>query len=214
MRRPTAAKPRILTMAKIKLGAGTLLAPLPAVLVTCGDSENANIITIAWTGILCTKPPVMYISVRPERYSYGIIKEKGEFAVNLTTSAMVRQTDLCGVKTGASGDKFKMSGLHKTDSFMISAPIIEESPLSLECRVRKIIPMGTHDIITADILCADADERYIDSKGKLNLQQSGIMAYSHGEYFSLGKKLGSFGFTVAKKKHGKKTYGVKGAKHK
>lgn len=188
-------------MGKIKLGAGTLLAPLPAVLVTCGDSERANIITIAWTGILCTRPPVLYISVRPERYSYGIIREKGEFAVNLTTSAMVRQTDLCGVKSGASQDKFKLSGLHKEEAFMIAAPIIEESPLSLECKVREIIPMGSHDIFTADILCADADERYIDSKGKLNLQQSGIMAYSHGEYFSLGRKLGSFGFTAAKK-HG------------
>ena len=173
-------------MSKIKLNAGTLLAPLPAALVTCGDMETSNIITIAWTGIINTKPPMTYISVRPTRHSHKIISEKGEFAINLTTSAMVRQTDL--------------SGFHKCPASMISAPLIEESPLSLECRVVDVKPLGSHDMFIAEILCTDVDEKYLDSKGKINLQQSGIMAYSHGEYFSLGRKLGSFGYSVAKKK--------------
>lgn len=187
-------------MPKIKLNAGTLLAPLPAALVTCGDMETSNIITIAWTGIINTKPPMTYISVRPTRHSHKIISEKGEFAINLTTSAMVRQTDLCGVRSGAQHDKFRLSGFHKCPASMISAPLIEESPLSLECRVVDAKPLGSHDMFIAEILCTDVDEKYLDSKGKINLQQSGIMAYSHGEYFSLGRKLGSFGYSVAKKK--------------
>ena len=187
-------------MGKVKLNPGTLLAPLPAALVTCGDEENANVLTIAWTGILCTKPPMTYISVRPTRHSHKIISETGEFAINLTTSAMVRETDLCGVKSGANTDKFKLCGLHKAPASVISAPLIEESPLSLECRVVKVIPLGSHDMFMAEILCTDVDDKYLDSKGKINLQQSGIMAYSHGEYFALGRKLGSFGYSVAKKK--------------
>lgn len=186
-------------MSKIKLSPGAVMAPLPACLVTCGDEEASNVLTVAWTGILCTRPPVTYISVRPERYSHKIISEKREFAINLTSSILVRKTDLCGVKSGNDTDKFKLAGLHKEKAFMIEAPIIEESPLSLECKVRDIISLGSHDMFIADILCIDADERYIDSKGKINLSQAGMLAYSHGEYFALGRKIGDFGFSVRKK---------------
>jgi len=186
-------------MSRTTLGGGTLLSPLPAVLVACGDMEKSNVLTVAWTGIACTKPPVLSISVRPERYSYGIIKEAGEFTVNLVTSKMAREVDLCGVKSGRDTDKFTLCGFHRVKSQKIGCPTIDESPLTLECRVREIIPLGSHDMFLADIVAASADSRYMDSKGKLNLQQAGLLAYSHGEYFSLGRKLGDFGFSVRKK---------------
>lgn len=186
------------------LNAGTLLAPLPAVMVTCGTVEKANVMTVAWTGIINTKPPMTYISVRPTRYSYGIIKESGEFVINLTTSKMVRETDFCGVKSGRDTDKIKRCGLHITAAERVAAPVIEESPLALECRVAEIKPLGSHDMFIAEILAVNADGRYIDSKGKINLNQAGLMAYSHGEYFALGRKLGSFGYSVARKKRAPK----------
>lgn len=192
-------------MAKIFWNGGTLLSPVPPVMVTCGTIEKPNIITIGWTGIVNTKPPMTYISVRPERYSYGIIKDTGEFAINLTTSALVKNADFCGVKTGAKVDKFEKCGFHKIAAHKINVPIIEESPLSLECIVKQIIPLGSHDMFLAEIVGADIDEKYIDSKGKLNLQQCGLAAYAHGEYFALGRKLGDFGFSVRKKKKHKKT---------
>ena len=181
------------------LNAGTLLAPLPAVMVSCGTLEKANVLTVAWTGIVNTKPPMTYISVRPTRYSYGIIKESGEFVINLTTSKMVRETDFCGVKSGKDTDKLKKCGLHIEAATAVSAPIVSESPLSLECRVVEIKPLGSHDMFLAEIAAVNVDGRYIDSKGKINLNQAGLMAYSHGEYFSLGRKLGSFGYSVAKR---------------
>ena len=174
-------------MGKVFWNGGTLLSPVPPVMVSCGTLEKPNIITIGWTGIVNTKPPMTYISVRPERYSYNIIKESGEFAINLTTSALVKKADVCGVKTGA------------IPAEKIKAPLIEESPLSLECKVKQIIHLGTHDMFLAEIVGADIEERYIDSKGKLNLQQCGLAAYAHGEYFALGRKLGDFGFSVRKK---------------
>lgn len=180
--------------------AGTLLAPLPAVMVSCGTIEKANVMTAAWTGIINTKPPMAYVSIRPSRHSYGIIKESGEFVINLTTSKMVRETDLCGVKSGRDFDKIKKCGLHTEPASRVSAPVISESPLSLECRVKEIKPLGSHDMFIAEILAVSADGRYIDSKGKINLGQAGLMAYSHGEYFSLGRKLGSFGYSVRRKK--------------
>ncbi len=180
------------------LNAGTLLAPLPAVMVSCGTLEKANVLTVAWTGVINTKPPMTYISVRPTRHSYGIIKESGEFVINLTTSKMVRETDLCGVKSGKDTDKIKKCGLHLAEATAVKAPVIEESPLSLECRVTEIKPLGSHDMFIAEILAVNVDGRYIDSKGKINLNQAGLMAYSHGEYFSLGRKLGSFGYSVTK----------------
>lgn len=184
------------------LNSGTLLAPLPAVMVSCGTPEKANVLTVAWTGILNTKPPMTYISVRPTRHSYGIIKESGEFVINLTTSKMVRETDFCGVKSGRDTDKLKKCGLHPAAASAVKAPLIEESPLALECRVTEIKPFGSHDMFIAEILAVNVDGRYIDSKGKINLNQAGLMAYSHGEYFALGRKLGSFGYSVAK--HGAK----------
>ena len=192
-------KPKIEYGRKI-LNAATLLAPLPAVMVSCGTLDKANVLTVAWTGIVNTKPPMTYISVRPTRYSYGIIKESGEFVINLTTSKMVRETDFCGVKSGKDTDKLKKCGLHIEAATAVSAPIVSESPLSLECKVVDIKPLGSHDMFLAEIVAVNVDGRYIDSKGKINLNQAGLMAYSHGEYFSLGRKLGSFGYSVAKKK--------------
>lgn len=191
-------KPKIEYGRKI-LNAGTLLAPLPAVMVSCGTLEKANVLTAAWTGIVNTKPPMTYISVRPTRYSYGIIKESGEFVINLTTSKTVRETDFCGVKSGKDTDKLKKCGLHIEPASAVSAPVIRESPLSLECRVVEIKPLGSHDMFLAEIVAVNVDGRYIDSKGKINLNQAGLMAYSHGEYFSLGRKLGSFGYSAAKR---------------
>lgn len=187
-------------MGKIVLKAGTLLAPLPAALVSCGTEGKANVLTVAWTGIINTQPPMTYISVRPSRHSYNIIKETGEFVINLTTSKLVRETDFCGVRSGKDMDKLKKCRLHTEKASVVSAQLIAEAPLSLECKVKEIKPLGTHDMFIAEIVAVDVDERYIDSKGKINLQQAGIMAYSHGEYFALGRKLGSFGYSVAKKK--------------
>lgn len=186
-------------MPKISLKAGTLLAPLPAVLVTCGTKEKANVLTIAWTGIINTIPPMTYISVRPERHSYSIIKETGEFVINLTTSAMAKETDFCGVRSGRDIDKISRCRLHLTAGETVNAPVIEESPLSLECRVTEIKELGSHHMFIAEITKVRLEERFMDSKGKINLQQAGLMAYSHGEYFSLGRKLGDFGFSVRKK---------------
>lgn len=191
------------------LNAGALLAPLPAVLVSCGTAEKANVLTVAWTGIICTHPAMTYISLRPSRYSYGIIRETGEFVINLTTSKMVRETDLCGVKSGRDADKIKVCGLHTEPSFKVKAPAISESPLSLECKVKQIIPLGSHDMFMAEILAVNADGRYIDSKGKINLQQAGLMAYSHGEYFALGRKLGSFGYSAAKRSAKRRSHSKK-----
>lgn len=179
---------------------GALLAPVPPVLVTCGTAENTNILTVGWTGICATHPPMTYISVRPTRHSYGIIKETGEFAVNLTTTAMVRTADFCGVRSGRDTDKIKACGLHLIQTDFAAVPVLEESPVSLVCKVRQIIPLGSHDMFLAEIVGTAVGERYIDSKGKLNLQQSGLLAYAHGEYFALGRKCGSFGFSVQKKR--------------
>ena len=191
-------------MRKVSWKGGTLLAPLPAVMVTCGDMDNSNIITIAWTGIVNSHPPMTYISVRPERYSYGIIKESGEFAINLTTSELARQADHLGIHTGRKINKFKVSGLTKEEASVISCPLIAESPLSLECRVTEIKPLGSHDMFLAEIVAVDANEELIDGAGKLRLERARLAAFAHGEYFELGRSLGKFGFSVAKKKKKKK----------
>lgn len=198
MSRNSSKKPEI-EYGRKTLKAGALIAPLPAAMVSCGTLEKPNVLTIAWTGIVNTRPPMTYISVRPERYSYGIIKESGEFVINLTTSKMVRETDFCGVKSGKDIDKLKKCGLHAEQSCKVSAPTVSESPLSLECRVKEIKQLGSHDMFIAEILAVNVDGRYIDSKGKINLNQAGLMAYAHGEYFALGRKLGSFGYSIKKK---------------
>ena len=190
-------------MSKIKWKGGALLAPVPPAMVTCSDGEKDNIITIAWTGIVNTNPPKTYISVRPSRHSYEMIKKSGVFAINLTTEELVRSADWCGVYTGAKVDKFQECKLTREAATEIDCPLIAESPLSLECRVTDIIPMGTHHMFLADIVAVDVDESLIDDKGKLNLQRAHLAAYAHGDYFGLGKRLGSFGFSVAKKKHKK-----------
>lgn len=187
-------------MAKQFWKGSALLAPVPAALVTCGNMEKCNVLTIGWTGIVCTRPPMTYISVRPERYSHDIIKDSGEFVINLTTSAMVCETDFCGVKSGRDMDKLEKCGFHTEPAANVSVPIITECPVSLECRVSEVKPLGSHTMFLAEIVGVDVDERYIDSKGKLNLQQCGLAAYAHGEYFALGRKLGDFGFSVRKKK--------------
>ena len=187
-------------MSKIEWKGGALLAPVPPVLVTCGSLEKPNIMTVGWTGILNTKPPKTYISVRPERYSHALIKESGEFVINLTTEKLVRQTDFCGVRSGKTVDKFKVCDLHAEPSANLSCPSLVESPLSLECRVTDCISLGSHDMFMADIVGITVDESLIDADGKLHLDKCGLLAYAHGEYFGLGKKLGSFGYSVRKKK--------------
>ena len=192
-------------MARRTLKAGTLLAPLPAVMATVGDMENSNIITVAWCGILSSDPPRAYISVRPSRHSHKLLTERGEFVINLTTEALARATDFSGIYTGAKVDKFERLGLTKLKSECVAPPAIAESPLSLECRVFEVISMGTHDVFMADILSVSADEEYFDEDGKLRLDKSGLIAYSHGEYYKLGKKIGKFGFSATKKKKRRQT---------
>ena len=187
-------------MAKVKGRGGALLAPVPPVMVSCGDMDKSNIVTVAWTGILNTIPPKTYISLRPSRYSYEIIKEKGEFVINLTPAELIRTADSCGVYTGRKVDKFAKYSLTKTEAFEVAAPLIGECPLSLECRVTDIIPLGSHDMFIADIVAVDVDETLLDKEGKLCLGRAHLAAFAHGEYFELGKKIGSFGFSVKKKK--------------
>ena len=197
-------------MKKVKWKGGTLLAPVPPVMVSCGDMENSNIITVAWTGIINSDPPKTYISVRPSRHSYKIIKERGEFVINLTPSRLVRSADYCGIFTGKNVDKFAKCNLNKEEANEVSAPLIAECPVALECKVCDIVPLGTHDMFIADIVAVDIDESLIDEKGKLHLEKAGLTAYAHGDYFALGKKIGSFGFS-AKKKNSKKS-GMKNKK--
>lgn len=178
----------------------TTLAPIPPVMVTCGTMSASNIITIAWTGIVNTIPPMTYISVRKERHSHEIIKQSGEFVINLTTADLVRAADFCGVRSGATIDKFKEVSLHKGAVSVLECPCIEESPINLECRVKQIIELGSHDMFLAEIVAVNVASELIDASGKLRLDKSGLCAFAHGEYFELGKSLGTFGFSVQKKK--------------
>lgn len=189
-------------MTKVSWRPGTMIYPLPAVLVTCGSTpEDWNMLTVAWTGTICSDPAMCYISVRPERYSYPLIKKNMEFTINLTTADMARATDWAGVRSGANYNKWKETGLTPIPGEKVSSPTIEESPLSIECRVKSIVSLGTHDMFIADVLNVRADERFIDPEtGKFSLESSGIMAYSHGSYYELGKHLGNFGFSVKKTK--------------
>lgn len=191
-------------MAKIKWKGGALIAPLPPVMVSSGDMENSNILTVAWTGIINTIPPKTYISVRPSRHSYNMIKESGEFVINLTPASLVKTADYCGIYTGAKVDKFAKCNLTKEAATEVSCPLIGESPLSLECKVTEIIPLGTHDMFLADIVAVDVEDSLLDKEGKLHIDRAGLAAYAHGEYFELGKKIGKFGFSATKKKKGGK----------
>ncbi len=187
-------------MAKRVWKPGTFIYPIPAVLVTSGNMENSNILTVAWTGILNTNPAMVYISVRPERYSYNLIKENKEFAINLTTEKLAFATDWCGVRSGAKYDKFKEMKLTKEKANFIKAPLIKESPVSIECKIIKEENLGSHTLFTAEVLSIDADEQYFDEKGAFDISKCKLIAYANGNYYSLGKKVGKFGYSVAKKK--------------
>lgn len=177
-----------------------ITSPVPPTLVSCAYGDIKNVFTVAWTGILCTQPPVTYISVRPERYSYELISKSKEFVINLATQEMVRAVDICGVKSGRKVDKFELTGLSTDSASKVTAPIIVQSPVNIECRVRETVKLGTHDMFIADIIALDIANELIDENGRLALEKAGLLAYSHGEYFGLGKKLGSFGYSVRKKK--------------
>lgn len=193
-------------MAKAKWKAGTFIYPMPAVMVTCGTMEKANIITVAWTGILNTNPAICYISVRPERYSHDIIKENGEFVINLTTKQLTYATDWCGVKSGRDVDKFKEMHLTKEKGNFVKAPLIKESPVSVECKVKQIVPLGSHDMFMAEVLSIDADERFIDKNGAFDISKCDLIAYANGGYYSLDKKIGKFGYSVQKKQNSNKNH--------
>lgn len=181
---------------------GNLIYPLPALMVSCGnESDGYNIITVSWGGTVCTNPPMCSISIRPERHSYDIIKKSGEFVVNLSTARLAKATDWCGVKSGRDFDKFKTLNLTPMKASEVDAPLILESPVNLECKVKQIIPLGSHDLFLAEILVVNVDTNLIDPKTqKLMLYKAGLMHYSHGFYYRQGEKIGQFGFSVKKKK--------------
>lgn len=187
-------------MSKQNWKPGNMLYPVPAVMVSCKrPGEKPNIITVAWAGTVCTAPAMLSISVRPERYSYDIIKETGEFVVNLVNKELVYATDYCGVKSGRDEDKFAKMKLTPQESVHIGAPGIVESPVNIECKVKQILPLGSHHMFVAEVMGVSIDEKYMDETGKFNLNASGLVSYSHGEYFQLGEKLGKFGYSVKKK---------------
>lgn len=182
--------------------AGTVLYPLPAVLVSCGATpEEYNLLTVAWTGTVCTSPPMCYISVRPERHSYEIIRRTGEFVINLATEEMARAVDWCGVRSGRDFDKFLETGLTPARAGTVAAPIVAEAPVNIECRVRQQLPLGSHDMFLAEVVDVQVDSRYIDPEsGRFELERARLIAYSHGEYFTLGEAIGHFGWSVRRKK--------------
>ena len=180
---------------------GKLLYPLPAVMVSVTDGQgNDNIITVAWTGTICTNPPMVYISVRPSRYSYEMLKKTGEFVINLTTEELVFATDYCGVRSGRDVDKFKEAHLTKEPAQFVKAPMIKESPVSIECRVTEVKELGSHHMFLAEVLAVHAQQEYIDKNNKFQLNKAKPIVYSHGEYLGTGKSLGTFGYSVKKRK--------------
>ncbi len=187
-------------MAKQTWKPGNMLYPVPAVMVSCGrENEKPNIITVAWAGTICSTPAMVSISIRPTRYSYQIIKETGEFVMNLVTKKLTFAADYCGVKSGREIDKYHEMKLTVSESKVIRAPGIEESPVNIECRVIEIKPLGTHDMFIAEVVSVNVDDQYMDEKNKFNLNSTGLIAYSHGEYYELGKSIGKFGYSVKKK---------------
>lgn len=179
---------------------GNMLYPVPAVLVSVGNMEEKNVFTVAWCGTVCTNPPMLYISVRPERYSYDFISKSKEFVVNLTTKKLAFATDYAGVKSGKDTDKFKDLNLTAIESKYVKAPSIDESPVNIECKVKEEIKLGSHTMFLADVLGVTVDASYIDEKGKFDLKKADVITYSHGEYYGLGEYLGKFGYSVKKKK--------------
>ena len=189
-------------MSKIKWKGGALIAPVPPAMISCGrvSDGTANIITVAWTGITNTVPPKTYISVRPSRYSYDLIKERGEFVINLTPAHLTKEADYCGIYTGKKVNKFEKCKLTKVKGTQVDTPMIGECPISIECRVTDIISLGSHDMFMADIVAINVDEELFDKEGKMHFEKAGLIAYAHGEYYELGKKIGRFGFSTDKKK--------------
>ena len=187
---------------------GNMLYPVPAVMVTVQDAEGkSNIITIAWTGTVCTNPPMLYISVRPERYSYHMLEETGEFVVNMTTKKLAKAADYCGVRSGRDVDKWKETGLTPEKAQAVNVPLIAESPVNIECRVKDVLKLGSHHMFLAEVLAVDVDESLLDMGGRLALEKAEPVVYSHGEYYGLSELMGTFGWSVRKKKrgvHGKK----------
>lgn len=181
---------------------GNMLYPLPAVMVSCQrPGEAPNIITCAWTGTVCSDPAMVYISVRPSRYSHGIIRDTGEFVINLVNRKLTRSMDLCGVRSGREVDKFSLCHLTAVPSQSVGAPSIGESPVSIECKVTQVLPLGSHDMFLANVAAVTVDGRLLDEKGAFHLNRAGLTAYSHGGYFTLGERLGKFGYSVRKKRN-------------
>ncbi len=186
-------------MSRRTFNPGTLTAPLPPALVTVGQGEHANVLTVAWTGILCSTPPKTYIAVRPSRHSHKLLLESGEFVIHLPSDTMMRAVDYCGIYTGAKVNKFQVCGFTTCDSTAVSAPTIEQCPLALECRVYAVRSLGTHDVFEADIVSVSCDESLLDEKGKIHMERAHLLAYAHGEYYALGRRLGVFGCSTDKK---------------
>ena len=186
-------------MAKVCWKAVTMLAPVPPALISCGTMEKPNVMTAAWTGIICTEPTLVYVSIRPSRYSNELIRENGEFVINIPTTKLAKAVDLCGVKSGRVFDKFKLAGITAAACHKINAPQVAESPISLECKVKEITPYGTHDMFLAEVVAVDVEEAYINGQQALDLQKAGLLAYAHGFYYGLGRKIGKFGWSVEKK---------------
>lgn len=179
---------------------GNMLYPVPAVLVSCRDKAgNDNVLTVAWAGTICSDPAMLSISVRKERYSHSMIMETGEFVVNLTTKALVQATDYCGVKSGRDEDKFAAMKLTKGEAEKVNVPIIMESPVNIECKVKQVLELGSHDMFVAEVVNVQISDEYMDEKGAFHLNDAGLLAYSHGQYYELGEKLGTFGYSVRKK---------------
>jgi flavin reductase (DIM6/NTAB) family NADH-FMN oxidoreductase RutF len=187
-------------MSKVMWKPGTFEYPIPAVMVSCGTMEKSNIITVAWTGILNTNPAMVYISVRPTRYSYNMIKNQGEFVINLTTKNLAKATDWCGVRSGEKLDKFKEMNLHKEKANFVKCPMIKESPVSIECKVVDIKELGSHHMFIAEVLSINASDKYIDENGAFDISKCDLIAYANGGYYPLGKKIGKFGYSVQKNK--------------
>lgn len=187
-------------MAKQKWKPGNMVYPLPAVLVSCGDKErNVNLMTAAWTGTVCSEPPMVYVSVRKERYSHHMIRETGEYVINLTTEKLAEATDFCGVRSGRDMDKFKEMKLTPVKGGLQYAPMVAESPVSIECKVTNVMELGSHDMFIAEVTAVYVDEQYMDAKGTFHLEKAEPLVYSHGQYYGMGKHLGGFGYTVRKK---------------
>ena len=196
-RRDPAVKPN--ATGRVKLKGGALLSPVPPALVTVKDVDKINVLTVAWTGILATTPPTTYISVRPRRYSYQLLQNSREFVIHLPPASLAREVDYCGTFTGAKVDKFEKCRFTLLPSDKVAAPTLAECPLALECRVKEILPMGSHDVFISEIVSVSADERLFDSNGKLRLERADLLAFGHGEYYSLGQKVGVFGFSAIKR---------------